>query len=217
LAGTIVVDRIESDASYASTINVASQVTFSNTAAFTGSISANTATFTGSTTANTARFVGSTSGTTTVQATAVAGTTTLTLPASTDTLVGKATTDTLTNKRITVRANSLTTNTSPFVWNSDNHDQIEFTALANALTINADAGTPTDGQKVIFRIQDSGVARVLTFTGTVSKGFRRIGVDMVVSGNDFTYTTTAGKTIYFGCIYNSGDARWDIVALVVEA
>ena len=34
MAGTIVVDRIESDASYASTINVASQVTFSNTVNF---------------------------------------------------------------------------------------------------------------------------------------------------------------------------------------
>ena len=34
MAGTIVVDRIESDASYASTINVASQITFSNTVNF---------------------------------------------------------------------------------------------------------------------------------------------------------------------------------------
>ena len=34
MAGTIVVDRIESDASYASNINVASQVTFSNTVNF---------------------------------------------------------------------------------------------------------------------------------------------------------------------------------------
>jgi len=34
MAGTIIVDRIESDASYASTINVAAQVTFSNTVNF---------------------------------------------------------------------------------------------------------------------------------------------------------------------------------------
>ena len=34
MAGTIVVDRIESDASYASNINVASQITFSNTVNF---------------------------------------------------------------------------------------------------------------------------------------------------------------------------------------
>jgi len=42
LAGTIVVDRIESDASYASTINVASNITFSNTVYF-----GNTVTFFG--------------------------------------------------------------------------------------------------------------------------------------------------------------------------
>jgi len=42
MAGTIVVDRIESDASYPSTINVASQITFSNTVYF-----GNTVTFFG--------------------------------------------------------------------------------------------------------------------------------------------------------------------------
>ena len=36
MAGTIIVDRIESDASYASTINVANRITFSNTANFVG-------------------------------------------------------------------------------------------------------------------------------------------------------------------------------------
>jgi hypothetical protein len=36
MAGTIIVDRIESDASYASTINVANKITFSNTANFVG-------------------------------------------------------------------------------------------------------------------------------------------------------------------------------------
>jgi hypothetical protein len=52
MAGTIIVDRIESDASYASSINVAAQVTFSNTVSFSstanvsGTLSANS--FTGS-------------------------------------------------------------------------------------------------------------------------------------------------------------------------
>ena len=39
MAGTIIVDRIESDASYASTINVAAQVTFSNTVSFSSATS----------------------------------------------------------------------------------------------------------------------------------------------------------------------------------
>jgi hypothetical protein len=46
MAGTIIVDRIESDASYASTINVAAQVTFSNTVSFssTATLSGNVTT-----------------------------------------------------------------------------------------------------------------------------------------------------------------------------
>lgn len=64
MAGTIVVDRIESDASYASTINVAGQITFSNTV----------------------NFSGSTSGTTTLRAAAISGNTTLTLPNVTGTI-----------------------------------------------------------------------------------------------------------------------------------
>jgi len=44
LAGTIVVDRIESDASYASNINVASQITFSNTSTFSGNLLVGTTT-----------------------------------------------------------------------------------------------------------------------------------------------------------------------------
>jgi hypothetical protein len=39
MAGTIIVDRIESDASYASSINVAAQVTFSNTVSFSSATS----------------------------------------------------------------------------------------------------------------------------------------------------------------------------------
>jgi hypothetical protein len=140
----------------------------------------------------------------------IVNTGTLTLPTSTDTLVGRATTDTLTNKRITARVNVQTTTASPFAWNSDSYDQQEFTALANALTINADAGTPTDGQKTIFRFQDDGTARALTWTTGTSKSFRAIGVTLPT-------TTVINKTLYVGCIYNSGDARWDAIAVAQEA
>jgi len=119
-------------------------------------------------------------------------------------------TETLTNKRITPRANSTATTTSPWAWNSNSYDQQEFTALANALTINADAGTPTDGQKTIFRFQDNGTARALTWTTGTSKSFRAIGVTLPT-------TTVINKTVYIGCIYNSADARWDAVAVAQEA
>lgn len=119
-------------------------------------------------------------------------------------------TDTLTNKRITARVNAQTTTTSPWAWNSNSYDQQSFSALANNLTINADAGTPTDGQKTIFRFKDSGTARALTWTTGTSKSFRAIGVILPT-------TTVLGKTLYVGCIYNTADSRWDVVAVAQEA
>ena len=118
--------------------------------------------------------------------------------------------ETLTNKRITQRCNAQTTTASPFAWNSDSYDQQSFSALANALTINADAGTPTDGQRAVFRIKDNGTARALTWTTGVSKGFRAVGATLPT-------TTVINKTVYVGCIYNIADSRWDAVAVAQEA
>lgn len=125
-------------------------------------------------------------------------------------VVGTTDTQTLTNKRFTPRLNIQTTTASPWAWNSDSFDQQGFTALANALTINADAGTPTDGQRTIFRFKDNGTGRALTWTTGASKAFRAIGVTLPT-------TTVANKTTYVGCVYNSADARWDAVAVTTEA
>jgi hypothetical protein len=99
--------------------------------------------------------------------------------------------------------------TSPLSWNSDLYDVYELTALAGNLTINADAGAPINGQKMLFRIKDSGVSRTLTWTTGTSKAFREIGVLLPA-------TTTANKIVYVGAIYNTTDARWDVIAVGQE-
>lgn len=116
----------------------------------------------------------------------------------------------VTLSRVPVLVNSMPTIASPWAWNSTNFEQQCFTALANALTINADAGNPTDGQRTILRFKDNGTARALTWTTGTAKSFRVIGVTLPT-------TTVVNKTVYVGCLYNAFDARWDVVAIAQEA
>lgn len=129
------------------------------------------------------------------------------------TTVGDVTTtgtQTLTNKRVTPRVSSAANITSPLAWNSDNYDQYCATAQSEALTINADSGTPTDGQKMIFRFLDNSTARALTWTTGASKAFRAVGITLPT-------TTVLGKVVYVGCVYNANAARWDAIATAQEA
>lgn len=123
---------------------------------------------------------------------------------------------TLTDKRVTPRISSTTSFSTPLSWNSDSYDEFAATAQAGNVTINADSGTPTDGQKVLFRITCDGSPRTITFTGGAAKAFKPVGASLTVSGSDFTYTATASKTVYFGAIYNTTSARWEVVALSQE-
>jgi len=138
----------------------------------------------------------------------ISNTGTLTLPTSTDTLVGKDTTDTLTNKRVTPRVSPLSgTITSPYQANSDSFDIIVITGLLNNLTFSAPSGAPTNGQKLIYRISDSGTVRTLNFTA-----FTAVGVSLPTAT-----IGTSTKVMYVGCIYNADNTRWDVIAVGTQA
>jgi hypothetical protein len=115
---------------------------------------------------------------------------------------------TLTNKRIDPRDVTATTATTltPDVSVGDIYC---FTALASALTINAPIGTPTNGEKLIFRLLDNGTSRTLTWD-TTSTGYTVIGVTLPTA-------TTISKTTYVGCIYNANNTRWDVIAVTTQA
>lgn len=93
--------------------------------------------------------------------------------------------------------------------NSDTTDIYNAFALDGATTLAAPSGTPIDGQRIILRLRDDGTGRGLTWT-TSSGGYRVIGTTL-------PSTTTANKLLYVGCVYNSTDTFWDVVAVTTQA
>ena len=109
---------------------------------------------------------------------------------------------TMTNKRITPRVVTATDDATAVI-DVDVTDQYQLTAVANATEFTV-SGTPVNGQKLIIRLKDAGVAKALTWTG-----FTAVGVTLPT-------TTVANKTHYVGCIYNSADSKWDVLAVSQE-
>lgn len=84
--------------------------------------------------------------------------------------------------------------------------QYNLTALAANATFGAPTGTPVDGGTLMLRVKDNGTARTLAFNAA----FRALGVTLPT-------TTTANKTLYIGCRYNSADSKFDVLAVGLEA
>ncbi len=133
--------------------------------------------------------------------------TTMTFPSATTTLVGTDSTQTLTNKRYTPRIGSVAS-AATITPTADTADQYNVTALATNATIAAPSGTPTDGQKLILRILDNGTSRTLTWT-TSSGGYRGVAGTLPPS-------TSPGRVLYIGCIYNAAAVFWDVIAIIQE-
>jgi hypothetical protein len=105
-----------------------------------------------------------------------------------------------------LKGTSATTTTGTTITpTSATTNQYTVTALGSGATIAAPSGSPIDGQKLIIRIKDNGTARALTWT-TTSGAYRAVGTTLPT-------TTVISGVLYVGCIYNSQDSFWDVVAV----
>lgn len=114
-------------------------------------------------------------------------------------------TATLSGKRIDPRTSS-TTSTATLTPDISAADQYNLTAQAVGLTVAAPTGTPVDGNRLIIRILDNGVSQTISWNAT----YTVVGVTLPTA-------TTASKMTYVGCIYNSANTRWDVVAVTTQA
>jgi hypothetical protein len=86
------------------------------------------------------------------------------------------------------------------------NDLVIITAQAVGLTLANPTGTFSEGQALMIRIKDNATARTIAF----DTNYRAIGITLPT-------TTVISKTMYLGIIYNSTDAKWDIIGLNQQA
>jgi hypothetical protein len=118
-------------------------------------------------------------------------------------------TQTLTNKRINPRAVAAGSTSGTLTPNGDTTDVFNAFGLTGAITVDTPSGTPVDGQRLMLRFEDDGTGRGITWTGT-SGAYRAVGVTLPT-------TTVASKVTYVGCVYNSTDVFWDVIAVANQA
>jgi hypothetical protein len=115
---------------------------------------------------------------------------------------------TLTNKRITSRSLSLTSTSGAITPNSDLYDQVNY-SLTGSSSFSNPSGTPTNGQKLTIRLYAASTQTISSWASSTN-GYRIVGTTLPTS-------VPAGKTIYVGCIWNSTDSRWDVIAVATQA
>ena len=98
-----------------------------------------------------------------------------------------------------------TTTTTTLATDADTTDIRTVTAQNGSILIQNPTGTLINGQVLKFRIKQIGSSGTITYGGL----FRSFGIAKPTS-------ITQNKTLYLGCIYNTTDTKWDIVAAVEE-
>ena len=106
------------------------------------------------------------------------------------------------------RANGEATNAAP-TPNADTTDLYYLSALSDNATFGAPTGSPVEGQKLIIRILDAGVAKTLAWYAGAG-GY-------IARGTALPATTVVSKYLYAGFIYNAIAGKWDCVASSQEA
>ena len=93
--------------------------------------------------------------------------------------------------------------------NAENTSIVVINAQDVNFIIDTPTGTPSDGQKLLFRMIDDGNASIVK-TITWSAIYEPIGVTLPTN-------LTASKLLYVGCIYNSNSFKWDVIAVTEQA
>ena len=86
------------------------------------------------------------------------------------------------------------------------NDYVNITAQAEALTLANPSGSPSNFDMIVYRIEDNGTARAITF----DTQFRALGTTLPT-------TTVLGKIMYLVCVYHSVDIKWDVVNVIQQA
>lgn len=89
--------------------------------------------------------------------------------------------------------------------NADRANAVIVTAQDENFTIQSPTGGPREGQKLLIRIKDDGTGRSITYDAI----FRAVGVTLPT-------TTVANKVLYIGCMFNSSESKWDVIAIKQE-
>ena len=117
--------------------------------------------------------------------------------------------DNTTQTSAATRSLTLASTSGAITPDSDLYDQVNYTLTASS-SFSSPSGTPLNGQKLVIRIHASTTQSITSWASGTNGSYRAVGITLPT-------TISAGKTEYVGCIYNSTDLRWDVIAVAEEA